>query len=99
MAYWFYTPYVNEGRDFGSPLFNRLQPKVGVSVLVTDGVPVEMRYPTQDDLAAADYYFLGGSVYEVTSEQRATLEAAGYTVVSDYLSGYGEGGYRAGYDG
>jgi hypothetical protein len=34
--------------------------------------------PSQDDLAAASYYFLGGHEYVISDEQAAVLTAAGY---------------------
>jgi hypothetical protein len=34
--------------------------------------------PSQDDLAAASYYFLGGHEYVIGDQQAAVLTAAGY---------------------
>jgi hypothetical protein len=34
--------------------------------------------PSQDDLAAASYYFLGGHEYEISDYQAGVLTAAGY---------------------
>lgn len=50
----------------------------GVSLLVTGSSVVENQYPSQDDLANCDYYFLGGHTYTVSDTQAATLTAAGY---------------------
>ena len=55
----------------------------GVSLLVTGTSVTENRTPSQDDLADADYYFLGGHTYVVSDEQAAVLTAAGY---GDYLT-------------
>ncbi len=55
----------------------------GISLLVTGSTVVENQYPSQDDLANVDYYFLGGHVYTVSNEQAAVLIAAGY---GDYLT-------------
>lgn len=51
----------------------------GYSLLVTGNTVTETRTPSQDDLAAADYYFLGGSNYVITDQQAAVLIAAGYS--------------------
>jgi len=50
----------------------------GVALLVNGTTVVENQYPSQDDLANAQYYFLGGHVYTVSDEQAAILTAAGY---------------------
>ena len=52
--------------------------------LIVNGTSVVMtQTPSQDDLAAASYYFLGGHEYEISDEQAAVLIAAGY---SDYVT-------------
>ena len=55
----------------------------GQSLLVTGTTVVMTQTPSQDDLAAASYYFLGGHEYEISDEQAAVLIAAGY---SDYVT-------------
>lgn len=80
MAFYFSTPSVDEGSYTGHRLFDRISQPRGISVLVTGGVATQVRFPTQDELAAADFYFLGGSRTEVTAAQKTTLEANGYTV-------------------
>lgn len=50
----------------------------GVSLLVTGTVVTENQTPSQDDLAAADYYFLGGHEYTVSDQQAQVLINAGY---------------------
>lgn len=67
----------------GHKLFRRYTWQAGYSVLITDGVATPhpgVVSPTQDDIDAADDVFLGGHIYEVTSEQKTILETAGYTV-------------------
>ena len=54
----------------------------GQSLLVTGTSVVMTQTPSQDDLAACSYYFLGGHEYTISDEQAAVLIAAGY---SDYL--------------
>ena len=55
----------------------------GQSLLVTGTTVVMTQTPSQDDLAAASYYFLGGHEYVISNEQAAVLTAAGY---SDYVT-------------
>ncbi len=55
----------------------------GVTLMVTGTTVTANRTPYQDDLANADYYFLGGHAYTVTDEQAAVLTAAGY---GEYLT-------------
>ena len=55
----------------------------GISLLVTGTSVIENQYPSQDDLANCDYYFLGGHTYTVSDTQAAILTAAGY---GDYLT-------------
>lgn len=50
----------------------------GISLLVTGTTVVENQTPSQDDLAACDYYFLGGHEYTIDDAQAAVLIAAGY---------------------
>ena len=50
----------------------------GQSLLVTGTTVVMTQTPSQDDLAAASYYFLGGHEYVISDEQAAVLTAAGY---------------------
>ena len=51
----------------------------GYTLLVTGTTVTENQTPSQDALAAADYYFLGGHNYDITDEQAAVLIAAGYS--------------------
>jgi hypothetical protein len=39
-----------------------------------------MRYPSSEEVDAADEAYLGGYSYEVSPGEKASLEAAGYTV-------------------
>ena len=50
----------------------------GQSLLVTGTSVVMTQTPSQDDLAACSYYFLGGHEYTISDEQAAVLTAAGY---------------------
>lgn len=55
----------------------------GISLLINGSIVTESRTPSQDDLAAADQYFLGGHVYSVDQATADILIAAGY---SEYLT-------------
>lgn len=62
----------------GVPTFLTDIPR-GYSLMVTGTTVTENRTPSQDDLAAADYYFLGGHTYTISDAQAAVLIAAGYS--------------------
>jgi hypothetical protein len=52
--------------------------------LIVNGTTVTITLtPSQDDLAAASYYFLGGHEYVISDEQATVLINAGY---SDYVT-------------
>lgn len=55
----------------------------GVTLLINGTTVTENRTPSQDDLANADAYYLGGHAYTLTDEQAQVLIDAGY---SDYLT-------------
>ena len=47
--------------------------------MIVNGATVTLTLtPSQDDLAAASYYFLGGHEYEISDYQAGVLTAAGY---------------------
>ncbi len=50
----------------------------GVTLLKIDGVYHQVRWPTDDDIAAASVVYRGGFENEVTEEEVADLTAAGY---------------------
>lgn len=91
--YSLFTPWDNEtwipdgdinspyGRLAGRPLSNgnRLTDiGRGISLLINGSTVTESRTPSQDDLASADQYFLGGHNYEVDQATADILIAAGY---------------------
>lgn len=55
----------------------------GVTLIVNGTTVTQSRYPYQDDLAAADAYYLGGHNYVLTDAEAQILIDAGY---SDYLT-------------
>jgi hypothetical protein len=52
----------------------------GVSILKTNGVYVQQQYVYHDDIVAADIFYQGGHVYDVSIEEAEDLLAAGYEV-------------------
>jgi hypothetical protein len=80
--YQFETPYIEEGVDTGHRLFNRMRFRKGISVLRIDDEYIEMRYPSQDEIAIASVYYMGGHTYKVSNAEAANLQAAGYTVTA-----------------
>lgn len=80
MTYLFKTPTVSEGPLGEGRLFSRYRLVKGVSVLKMDGEYFEVRYASEEEVKAADKFYLGGITYEVDETEKADLEAAGYTV-------------------
>lgn len=80
MAYRFTTPTVSEGPAGDGRLFSRYRLLRGITVLKIDGEYYELRYPSSEEVEAADEAYIGGYSYEVSAEEKADLEAAGYTV-------------------
>lgn len=82
MGYLFAPPTVNEGPMGGNWLFARYTRVQGVTVLKTGSVYTQIRFPSQDDLAAADIVYQGGHEYPVSATEAASLQAAGYSVIT-----------------
>ena len=81
MAYRFTTPTVLEELEGEyHPLFSRIKIPKGITVLKTGAVYTQVRYPSSEEVDAADIAYIGGYSYEVDSTEKAALEAAGYTV-------------------
>lgn len=80
-TYRFTTPTIREnpGGEY-HPLFSRIEIPVGISVLKKDGEYFEVRYPSSEEVAEADIFYLGGITHTVTAEEKTSLEAAGYEV-------------------
>lgn len=79
--------YSTYGRIAGKPNANGIGRITdigrGVTLIINGSTVTETRYPYQDDLAAADQYFLGGHEYTVDQATADILIAAGY---GDYLT-------------
>ena len=80
MAFYFTPPTVEEGPAGDNYLHYRYKLTRGVTVIKNGSTYTETRYPYQEDLEAADAYYLGGHRYEVSAAEKVSLEAAGYTV-------------------
>lgn len=55
----------------------------GVSLLINGTTVTESQTPSQDDLAAANFYYLGGHEYTISDYEANILINAGY---SDYVT-------------
>jgi len=80
--YKFDTPYVEEGPAGIGPLFSRYRLRKGVSVFKYAGEFYEMRYPTNDDIASADVFYMGGHSYIIDDDAAQDLIDAGYEVTA-----------------
>ena len=80
MAKIFLPPSFFEGPIGGHRLFYFFEMLQSNSVLKIDGEYVEIRDPSQDEIAEATEVYLGGHEYEVSDEVGAALTAAGYEV-------------------
>lgn len=83
MAIWtFRTPTVSEGpASWNDRLFLRVKLDRGITVL--EGPPASyraVRFPTQDEIAAATTTYMGGHEYQVDDATKAALIAAGVGV-------------------
>ena len=82
MADWtFTTPHVDEGpAAWSNRLFLRVKIARGITILETGGVYTAVRFPTQDELEAADAAYMGGHEHTVDDDIKAALIAAGVGV-------------------
>jgi hypothetical protein len=85
-----YSPYARlAGRRFiggtiNGPIATSLTDVARGQTLIVNGTNVTLTMtPSQDDLAAASYYFLGGHEYEISDYQAQVLINAGY---GDYVT-------------
>lgn len=83
MSTWlFRTPTVEEGPAGLDPLFHRVKLTRGVSVLNNSGTYTAVRWPTQDEIAAATVAYQGGHEYVVDDATKAALIAAGIGITN-----------------
>lgn len=82
--YYFRTPTISEGPAASdSRLFSFFRLTRGVSVMKIDGEWYELRNPSAEEVADAERFYLGGIRYEVTAEEKADLESAGYEIETE----------------
>lgn len=103
MTIWtFRPPTVDEGpASWSDRLFLRVKLTRGISIQeLPQGTYRALRFPTQDEIAEAYFFYMGGHEYDVDDATKAALIAAGIGVTSDNFStpaaGYGGGGYGSG---
>ncbi|KUJ70796.1 hypothetical protein ACZ90_00300 [Streptomyces albus subsp. albus] len=81
MAWTFRTPSVDEGpASWSDPLFLRVKIARGITVLETAGTYQAVRYPSQEEVAAATTAYMGGHEYTVSDATKAALIVAGVGV-------------------
>lgn len=78
MAYTFTPPTVEEGPAGFGRLMWRYRISRGDSILVNGTVVTRLRTPGVDQVAEADYAYIGGHVYPITDTERTILINAGY---------------------
>jgi hypothetical protein len=83
MAFYFLPPTVEEGPAGYNKLHIRYKLTRGITVIKENGVYRQARYPYIEELQNAEAYYLGGHKYEVSVAEKASLEAAGYTVITE----------------
>lgn len=103
MATWtFRPPTVDEGpASWDDRLFLRVKLARGISIQEKpQGSFRALRFPTQDEIAEAFFFYMGGHEYEVNDAAKAALIAAGVGVTEANFSippgAYGQGAYGAG---
>ena len=83
MEFYFTPPTVSEGPAGYNILHYRYRLDRGVTVVNEGGVYRETRYPSKEELDAATKYYVGGYKHLVNATEKASLEAAGYTVTTE----------------
>jgi len=85
-----FSPYARlAGKEFNGGTVNGNIPisltdiPRGVSLLVNGTTVTESQTPSQDDLAAASFYYLGGHEYTISDYEANVLINAGY---GDYVT-------------
>lgn len=58
--------------------FERYKTPTGVSLVITGGTGRLVQYPSDEELNAADAYFLGGYRHDITPAERAQIISAGF---------------------
>ena len=82
----FFPPTVAEG-PAGFGLFYRYKLLRGISVLKIGSTYKRYRVPTTDQIELSSEYYAGGHEYEVTSDQKTALIAAGIGITESNFEG------------
>lgn len=83
MPWRFVTPTVLEGPAGFDRLFRRVQIDRGISIQVLpQGTYRALRFPTQDEIADAFFFYMGGHEYIVDSNERTALISANVGVTT-----------------
>lgn len=93
----FRTPTVDEGPViWGDPLFNRYKLARGITILEgPPGTYRAVRFPTQDEIAAATNAYQGGHEFVVDGTVKAAMIAAGVGVTdANFTPNPGTFGYN-----
>lgn len=80
----FRTPSVDEGAASpGHRLLRFYKLARGITILETNGAYRAVRYPTEDEIAAATTAYIGGHEYTVSDATKAALIAGGVGVTEE----------------
>lgn len=91
MPWLFRTPTVLEGPAGLDRLFRRVRVDRGISIQVLpQGTYRALRYPTQDEIADAFFFYMGGHEYVVDSVERSALLGANVGVTTDNFTDLGD---------
>jgi len=71
-------PTRDQGPAALDALFARYKIARGVSLLVTGATVTETQYPSQTEIDDADFFYQGGMVHTISSDEATTLTNAGY---------------------
>ncbi len=83
----FFPPTVDEGPAALGYFFSRYKLTRGVSILKIGSTYKKYRTPSTDQIDAASEYYAGGHEYEVTSDQKTALIAAGIGITESNFEG------------
>jgi hypothetical protein len=72
------TPTEEYGPAGGGRLFIRYRLTRAISLMRNNGVWSEIRFPTEDIIAAADKFYVGGSEYDISESTYQSLIDQGY---------------------
>ena len=78
MAYQFSVPTTDESPAGKGQLFARYKLARADSLTLTSGVAVQQRVFEVSQLTAADFYYIGGHTYILSTPEYTQLVAAGY---------------------